>query len=83
MDGLVFEGVRLLGVESVVAIPAHANTYAVTKAGEQGLNAILQKSVRNLQTGPMGLSWYTTIRNLNVVAVWTRRDFLMRATCSK
>ena len=49
MDGLVFEGVRLLGVESVVTIPAHANTYAVTKAGEQGPDAILQKSVRNLQ----------------------------------
>jgi hypothetical protein len=57
MDGLVFEGVRLLGVESVVTIPAHANTYAVTKAGDQGPDAILQKSVRNLQISTQSTSF--------------------------
>jgi hypothetical protein len=56
MDALVIEGVRLLRAESVATIPAVADTYADARAGVQGPDAILQKSVRNLQTGATVLS---------------------------
>jgi hypothetical protein len=40
MDGLVLEGVRLLGAESVATIPAVVNSYAAARAGEQGHDAM-------------------------------------------